>query len=211
MAIVTEVREFKGTIDLALDGVHWLKLRKKHFSRLPLEAGDSVDPEEYVDRMAALQAADCYEAALTLLDQAAQARNELCKKLVRRGYVLPAAEATVARLAENRLIDDQRYAERLAQNQLNRGAGAYAVRRKLRAKLLSEEDIEAAMADFDGEQQAAACREAAGRLWRKYAALPPREGRAKLSQALARRGFGWDAVRSAVDALSDDSGFDEDC
>ena len=210
MAIVTEIREFKGVITLSLDGVAWLKLRKKHFGKLPLEVGQELDPEEYTDRMAAIQCADCYEAALTMLDQAAQTSGDLCRKLVRKGYVAPAAEATVARLTENRLIDDRRYAERIAQSQMGRGAGAYAVRRKLRAKLLSEEDVVAAMEGFDGEQQAAACHDAAIKLWRKYESLPPREGRAKLSQALARRGFGWDAIRSAVDSLADDDGFTDE-
>ena len=210
MAIVTEIREFKGIITLSLDGMQWMKVRKKHFGKLPLELGQELDPEEYIDRMAAIQCADCYEAALTMLDQAAQTSGDLCRKLIRKGYVAPAAEATVARLTENRLIDDRRYAERIAQTQLNRNVGAYAVRRKLRAKLLSEEDVEAAMEGFDGEQQAAACREAAAKLWRKYEGLPPREGRAKLSQALARRGFGWDAIRSAVDGLADDLDFEDD-
>ena len=65
------------------------------------------------------------------------------------------------------------------------------------------------MEGFDEAQQAAACREAAAKLWRKYESLPPREGRAKLSQALARRGFGWDAIRSAVDNLADDTDFED--
>lgn len=209
MAIVTEIREFKGIITLSLDGMQWQKVRKKHFGKLPLELGQELDPEEYTDRMAAIQSADCYEAALTMLDQAAQTSGNLCRKLMQKGYVAPVAEATVARLVENRLIDDRRYAERIAQTQLNRNVGAYAVRRKLRAKLLSEEDVEAAMEGFDEAQQAAACREAAAKLWRKYKSLPPREGRAKLSQALARRGFGWDDIRSAVDNLADDTDFED--
>ncbi|MDO5324553.1 MAG: regulatory protein RecX [Clostridia bacterium] len=210
MAIVTEIREFKGIVTLSLDGMQWMKLRKMHFNKLPLELEQELDPEEYTDRMAAIQSADCYEAALTMLDQAAQTSGDLYRKLIRKGYVAPAAEATVARLIENRLIDDRRYAERIAQTQMGRSVGVYAVRRKLRAKLLSEEDVEAAMEGFDGEQQAAACREAAAKLWRKYESLPPKEGRAKLSQALARRGFGWDAIRSAVDSLAEDDGFTDE-
>ena len=66
------------------------------------------------------------------------------------------------------------------------------------------------MEGFDEEQQASACRDAAAKLWRKYVSLPPREDRAKLSQALARRGFGWDAIRSAVDSLTDGDGFSDE-
>lgn len=209
MAIVTGMQEVKGIVSISLDGVFWLKLRRKHFARMPLKADEIVDPEAYIDRMAAIQAADCYEAALTMLDQAAQTSADLCTKLMRKGYVQPAAEATVARLVENRLVDDQRYAQRVAQAQLNRAVGAYAVRRKLMAKRLPEEAIEEAMADFDSEQQDAACRAAAEKLWRKYGALPAREGRAKLSQALARRGFPWDAIRSAVDEIISGCEWDE--
>lgn len=202
MAIITEIRDIKGLMEISLDGVLWLRVRRKHFAALGISDGDSIDPDTMVDRLASIQMADCYEAALTMLDQAAQTRGDLVRKLVRKGFVAPAAEATVERLNENRLVDDRRYAERIAQSLLSKNAGAYAVRRKLRAKLLSEEDVEAAMEGFDEEQQAQACLETAEKLWRKYASLPSREGRAKLSQALARRGFGWDAIRSVVDALA---------
>ena len=204
MAIVSDIREARGLMEISLDGVVWLRVRRKHFAKRPLNPGDAVDPEAYVDSLAAVQAADCYEAALTMLDRAAHSSGNLRAKLERAGYVSPAAEAAVARLVENRLVDDRRYAERIAQTQLNKATGAYAVRRKLRAKRLSEEDIDAAMEGFDGEQQSAACRAAAEKLWRKYSALPSREGKAKLSQALARRGFGWDAIRSAVEDIGGD-------
>ena len=210
MAHVTEIREVRGLIELSLDGVLWLRVRKKHFMKRPIECGDCIEPEEYISSLAALQAADCYEAALTMLDMAAQTSGDLIRKLAHKGYVPPAAEAAVQRLEENRLIDDRRYAQRIAQTQLNKPVGAYAVRRKLRAKHLSDEDVEAAMEGFDSEQQASACRDAAAKLWRKYGDLPPREGRAKLSQALARRGFGWDAISSAVDEVVSDDGFFED-
>lgn len=205
MAVVTDLRENRGIMEISLDGVLWLKIRKKHFALNPLEAGECIDPEQYLDRSASMQASDCYESALTMLDQAAQTSGDLRLKLMRKGYVEPAAQAVVDRLVSNGLIDDARYAERVAHGQLNKAVGAYAVRRKLMAKRLPEEAIEAAMEEFDGEQQAQACREAAQKLWRKYSALPRREGRAKLSQALARRGFSWNVISTSVDELVSES------
>ena len=205
MAIVSDLRENRGLMEISLDGTLWLRIRKKHFALLPLKNGEAVDPEEYENRIAALQASDCYEAALTMLDQAAQTSGNLRSKLVFKGFVSPAADAAVERLIGNGLVDDGRYAERVAQAQLSKPVGAYAVRRKLRAKRLPEDAIDAAMESFDDEQQQKACSEAAAKLWRKYAILPPREGRAKLSQALARRGFSWDAISSAMDTLSFDT------
>lgn len=209
MAHVTGIREVRGLVEVSLDGVVWLRIRKKHFARRPIEDGAEIEPEAYIDSLAAAQAADCYEAALCMLDVAAQTRNDLIRKLRQKGFVALVAESTADRLVENGLIDDRRYAERVAQSQLNKPVGVYAVRRKLRAKQLTEKDVEAAMEGFDEEQQSAACREAAAKLWRKYAALPRREGKAKLSQALARRGFSWDAIKGAVDELSSDFGDDD--
>ena len=205
MAFVSDVRENRGLIEVSLDGVLWLRVRKKHFYMVPLESGESLDPELYLDRIAAVQAADCYEAALTILDQAAQTSGNLRLKLMRKGFVETAAQAAVDRLTSNGLIDDTRFAERIAQSQLNKAVGAYAVRRKLMAKHLPAEAIESVMDDFDSEQQSQACREAADKLWKKYASLPSRESRAKLSQALARRGFSWESISSIVDGLINDS------
>jgi len=206
MAIVNDIREIRGLMEISLDGVSWIRIRKKHFALRPLETGDSVDPEAYVESMAALQAADCYEAALTMLDQSSKTEGEMRRSLIAKGYVAPAAEAVVERLKENRLLDDRRIAERIAQTQIGKSVGVYALKRKLQAKQLRAEDIEAAMEGFDDEQQAGACRAAAEKLWKKYCMLPPREARAKLSQALGRRGFAWDAISSVIDDIvsSDD-------
>lgn len=201
MAHVTEIRDARGLIAISLDGTPWLRVCRKHFGKLELSEGDCIDPEACIDRIAALQCADCYEAALTILDSAACTSGDMLRKLMRKGYVEAAAQSAVDRLVEIGLLDDARYAERLAQSQLKKPVGMYAVKRKLRAKHLSEETVEAALEDFDEEQQTAACRTAAEKLYRKYDALPPREARGKLSQALARRGFAWDAIRSAVESI----------
>ena len=106
-------------------------------------------------------------------------------------------------MTENRILDDRRYAQRLAELQSKKPVGVYAFRRKLRAKGISEADAEEALSAFDDDQQQSAALAAAQGLYRRYAELPPREGRAKLSQALARRGFDWDAIDSALEQLFD--------
>ena len=139
MAHVSNIREMRGLIEISLDGVTWLRVRKKHFAMRPLNIGEDIDPEAYLVSLAAVQAADCYEAALCILDRAAQTGGNLREKLVFKGYVRPAAEAAVERLTENHLIDDMRFAQRIAQSSALKPVGAYAVQRKLRAKRLPQE------------------------------------------------------------------------
>lgn len=199
MAIVTEIREIRGLVEVVVEGAVLARVRKAHFEKLPLSAGDDIDAAAYLDRLAAIQFSDGYEAALTSLDRSARTAKTLSDSLRRRGYVPPAIDAVIARLTENGLIDDARYAQRMAELSASKPVGIYAFRRKLRAKGISDEDAAEALSAFDDDQQRDAALEAARRLVRKYEALPKREARAKLSQALARRGFGWDAIESAVD------------
>lgn len=209
MSTVTEVRVFRGVARLSFDDAAPMKVRLKHFKALPLAAGDEVDAEEYAARVAEAQRADAYEAALSSLDLCARTRQELRRSLLARGFVSGAVEATLDRLADSGLVDDRRYAERAVEVSAARPVGVYAVRRKLRAKGVAEEDAEAALGALDDEQQAQAAQAAARSLLRRYAQLPAREGRAKLSQALARRGFSWEAVRAAVDKVWEADEWDE--
>lgn len=205
MAIVSNLTEKRGLIEIQADGATVARIRKAHFDKCPLAIGESVDVDAYLDRVAALQFPDCYEAALTQLDYSARTAKELEGALRRKGYVPPVVEAVVSRLMENGLIDDARYASRMAEVQSRKAVGIHAFKRRLRAKGISEEDAEDALASFDDAQQQQAALAAAQQLWRKYKALEAREARAKLSQALARRGFGWDAISEALDALIDDT------
>ena len=201
MSTVTELKPVQGCMRVAFDDAPSLRIRKCHFVKLPLEEGDEIDPEEYVNRVASIQFADAYESALTSLDASARTASEIDRSLRMKGFVAPVAEAVVERLKENGLIDDRRLAARLAETQLTKPVGLYAMKRKLRAKGVSDEDAAEALESFDDDQQRAAAIQAARKLLRRYEELPTRECRGKLSQALARRGFSWDAVSAAVEAV----------
>ncbi len=201
MPIVTDVRENRGQVEIALDGVTAARVRKAHFAKCPVEVGEDLDLDAYLDRVAAVQFPDGYEAALTSLDFCARSAREIGNALRRKGFVEPCVSAVVDRLRENGLIDDARYAQRMAEVSSTKPVGLYAFKRKLKAKGISDDDAEEALSAFDDAQQQAAALEAAKKLWRKYEDLPPREAKAKLSQALARRGFSWDAIESAIDEI----------
>ena len=209
MAYITDVRELRGQMEISADGSVLLRVRKKHFAKLPVHPGEEIDPEAYMDRLAGIQFPDAYEAALTSLDFSARTAREIGQTLRRKGFVQPAIDAVLARLTESRLIDDKRYAERLAETTVRKPVGIYAMKRKLKAKGISDEDAESALGAFDEAQQLQAARIAASKLARKYEDLPAREARAKLSQALARRGFSWDVAKEAVEAVFSDAEWED--
>ena len=199
MATVTDIRDFRGVIAVYVDGTLAMRVAKKHFNKIKLSVGDECEIDEYTDSIAAIQMNDAYEFALTCLDFSQRSSSELVKKLISRGYVAPAAEAAVARLIEVGIIDDSRYARRITETASRKNVGIYAMKRKLMSKGFSEEDTETALEALDDSQQRSACKAVADKFRPKYSALPPREARMKLSQALARRGFSWDTISSVLE------------
>lgn len=205
MAAVTDVKETRGLVEIYIEGVRFARIKKAHFTKKPVAPGDEIEPDEYLDSVASVQFADAYEAALTSLDFSARTAREIERSLVRKGFVPPVTKAVTEKLTEARLIDDGQYAMRLAESAANKNAGKFAIKRKLMAKGIGEREAEAALAQLDDAQQARAAREAAEKIGRRYQDLPPRAARAKISQALGRRGFPWDAISVALEGF-----FDED-
>ena len=137
------------------------------------------------------------EAGIRLLAQRDFASGELRAKLEQRGYHSPAAAAAVVELAQERALDDARYAENYVSYHAERGQGPLRIAADLKALGLPSEMIETALAT--GPDWGRLAREV--RL-RKFGAEQPPDWPEKARQArfLQYRGFSSDHIRSAIDA-----------
>lgn len=201
MPVVTGVYRQKGLVRLWADGRCLCSIDEKTFDSYALSEGDAIDPDEYLDRLAAVQCKRAYEQALSMLDRCARSEKQILDALSRRGIVPGAARAAVNRLRENRVLDDQALARRFVELQTEKPVGRCAIRQKLRQKGISEEDAEAALDTISDQMQSEAALEIARKLYPRYEGQPLRAARAKLGQALARRGFGWDDIGRALESI----------
>ena len=210
MGMVTGIELTKSRVSVYVDGTLFLRMKRSYFDELPLEEGEDLDEEDYLNRLSARQSKTAYEAALDMLSDRDMTADALKKALMRRGFLEPVAEAVRDRLIENRLLDDQRFAQRYVELRKDSAMGRYALSRKLRAKGIDEETAGNALEQIDDESQLAAATALAKKLAKRYAALPGYEARSKLSQALARRGFSWDIVRETIEQARPDGDEFED-
>ena len=205
MGMITSIEESRGVYTLYVDGVAFARIKKKYFEQIALSQGDELDEQAYQDRLSALQFKDAYESALTLLTARDMTAHDLTSALCRRGYTGAAAQAVCERLQENRLIDDARYAQRYVELHRDAQTGRYALRRKMRAKGLDEQLVDGLLDEhLDDGSQLEAARALGQKLARRYEGEDPRKTRARLSQALARRGFSWDTIHQALEDLASD-------
>lgn len=136
------------------------------------------------------------QRALGLLVRREHSRKELGRKLKARGIEAEAVDAAVNRLAEEGWQDDARFAEALVRNRANTGYGPLHIRAELGTHGLSGEQIEAAMATFEGDW----AENARELVCRRFGEDGPQElpQRRKAADLLARRGFDGSCIRSAT-------------
>ena len=211
MGMITTIELTKRRAVIYVDGVVFLRVRRKEYDELPLNEGDELDEEDYTNRLCARQSKEAYDAALDMLADRDMTSASLKSALSRRGYLPPVAQSVCDRLIENRLIDDKRFAERFIELRQDGGVGRFALKRRLRAKGIDEQTASEALEQLDDESQLEAATALARRLAARYQGGDPYAARSKLSQALARRGYAWDIVREAVDraGLEGDDDFDD--
>jgi len=164
-----------------------------------LSIGQALDEE----KIAKLQAEDAsekaYQQAMLFLSYRARSESEIRKNLEKHEIPQTVIEETVERLRQARLVDDGQFAQAWVANRSEfrpRSRRALAV--ELKQKGLAEADITSATEAVDEESLAYA---AAQKRVRRLDGLEWPEFRKKLSEFLARRGFGYEIIAPTVKRL----------
>ncbi len=144
-----------------------------------------------------MAAPDCYAAACALLARREQSARELRGKLAERGYSGEVIGSTLARLVEQGLQSDQRFAEAFLRSRLLKGQGPERVRRELGEHGIAGDAVRAL---FDAEQPDWWALAAAVRT-RKFGEGQPHDYAEKARQMrfLQYRGFTLEQIRFAME------------
>ena len=136
------------------------------------------------------------ETALLLLDRRDYSRAELLRKLEEKGFDAAAAEQALDRLTELGFVDDARYAPIVVRHYAAKGYGARRVQQELQRRGIPKELWDAAMEEMP-EQDETVDRLLRARL--RGADLSDRDALRRATDALLRRGYGWDEITAAVE------------
>jgi regulatory protein len=138
-----------------------------------------------------------YTAALSALTRRAHSVFEMRTYLERRAEDPEAARCVLARLREQRLLDDARYALEFARLRARiRSQGRYRIARELRARGVSDAHIETALAEaFAETDEAALVRKMIERQMRMLRGPLDARRAASLYRSLLRGGFDADLIR----------------
>ena len=160
-----------------------------------LYTGRELSAEEYSAIVESAGLSRTKERALRMIGARPMSERELYDRLVEKGESEMHAAATVARLLELRLIDDGEYARMLVRHYAAKGYGVRRVRDELYRHKVNREHWEAALEEMPEAD------ETLDRLLQSRMRGAPVSDRAavkKASDALLRRGYSWEEIRSAL-------------
>lgn len=198
MKIIAVSRRRRRLYLLTLEGGDPIEVDVGTFDESPYREGCDLSEEQLNTLLATSRRNRAKERALYLLGLRDYSCHELEQKLYTEATPEIAA-AVVERLQEVGLLDDERYAARLARS-LSEGKH-YPRRRieqELRRRGISNGLIQTVVFDLEGED----FEQALALLQKKYYnKLNDPDSRRRVIAALARRGFSYGAIRRAMDEM----------
>jgi regulatory protein len=199
---VTALRPSKRDPDriaVDLDGSFAFALPATLVADERIDVGATLDGDRVNSLLAADQASRATEAALVFLSYRPRSEKEVRDRLRRGGFEQDAIEHAIARLHEWRYLDDADFARRWVENRTaHRPRGRRLLQQELRHKGIDVEIAREAIDDADLDETGAAEALARRRL-PAYAGDEPAAIRRRLGAYLARRGYGYDVIRVALD------------
>lgn len=140
----------------------------------------------------------CHERALGLLAVRMRSRRELRDRLRRAGFEAEEVADVLERLERVGLIDDDRFADELAQHAAGvKRSGNRAIASALYAKGIARETVERVVAEAGEDEGARAEALASSRVGR-LRGLPPTTAYQRLTSLLLRRGYDAEVARRAA-------------
>ncbi|MEM6325827.1 MAG: RecX family transcriptional regulator [Bacteroidota bacterium] len=146
------------------------------------------------------------QAALDYVSRGGKTTTEVQRSLARRGFSEHATADALAQMERYGYLDDAAYASAFVRGRAaSRGHGPQRLRADLIKKGVSREAIDRALDELDTDDLADSARRLALQRWRALASeTDPRKRKKKTTDFLLRRGFSFDQVREAIEAVADD-------
>lgn len=205
MDMITAVQKERSRFRVTINGDTDILVPGKIFRERPLSEGEPIDLEEYDNWLMVRQYRQALDRAVAALASRAHSKHELEQKLLRAGYRPCTVEMVLYKLETEGFLDDADFARQWVEARTTRKLGTRRIAQELRHKGVSTDEAEAALAQVDEDEQLTAATALVEKaLARAKPGEDPRKTASRITGMLARRGYGWDIARQALEKAMTD-------
>lgn len=210
MGIITKIEslpQIKRRVAVYVDGEKQGVVSASLIRERGLAEGASLSEEDW-QRLIEAEIAPALDLSLYYLGLKSRTRHEMEAYLKRRQYAPEVIAAVMDKLKDYGFIDDEQLSQRAVDTLSRQRLGRGAIERKLRQRGVDKDLAREALNAYQPEDENENARELARTLWERYREAEPRKRWQKTAAALARRGFSWDSIQSALQNLTSGETFD---
>lgn len=201
MQIIEIIRHKQHLVKVKTNSGKEFYLDKDYAIQIAVKAGDTVTEERVCEWLRESDYQRAKSRALWFLDRADHSEKALYDKLLRASLSPEACACAIARLKELGLIDDVRYATRLAERLIEANVSKREAYMKMTARGLPRDIVRQALDGTDADEAA----QLRALIEKKYKTrLQNPENTEKVYAALVRKGFSYSAVRDALKNYSEE-------
>ncbi|HPG41354.1 MAG TPA: RecX family transcriptional regulator [bacterium] len=191
----------KDRFSIFLDGEFAFGVDQDVLLQSGIAKGDVLTPAQVQAMIGLEERKNARDKALRLLAVRARSEKELTDRLRQAKYSVRIIEEVIAELKRLKLLNDSDFAVMFARNRvITKPTGEYMLKQELKAKGLSEEDIQNGLdAAFQEKPEQRQALELAIKLKARHRQDEEIKARKKVNDHLLRRGFSWDIVNDIMD------------
>lgn len=201
---VVAVDTVYGVMRITLLSGQAMTVPKAVFRLHPLKVGESVREETYWQAAAKAEYEQGMQKAVRALTARERTQKELERSLQRSGYREDTIARIVGYLVERRYVDDERYANQLAQNR-QRKHSARRITQTMQQKGIERSTIDSALAHVEESAQQELLDDLARKYVRRHPDISTPQERNKAIASLVRRGFDFSSAREALRKAQEDT------
>ena len=196
--IITAKKGKGNKIHISVDGVYMLTVSDDFWFSGSYRSGDEISETELNDFKTKANESRAFNKALDLMSRRDHSQKELENKLARSAGREP-AKAAVQRVADLGIVNDETYANKLADELFRRkGFSPSRIRMELIQRGVSSEIADNTSESIDFEPQERIIELLKNRFLRQ---LSDEKGKVRVFNALVRLGYSFSDIRSAMRAL----------
>lgn len=205
--IITDIKKQvnnKNKVSVFTDGKYYDSLFDETYASSKIEIGDSITDDEFDKLKTESQKKLAFNKSLDYLSHRIRAVSEVRTYLEKKEYCEEAVESAIEKLKEYKYLDDVSFAKTLVRDRMNaRGKGKNYILQNLRKYKISSMIVSDIMENYDYDKEYENALKLAEKLLKKHAKVEDDYKRKqKVSSAMARAGFDWDTIKSAIIELN---------
>jgi len=208
LAKITKIegQKNKSRVNIFVDDTFFCGLEKETAIIFGLKVGKEVDEKQLSRIIEESEIKRAFEKAADYLASRMHSKKELIDKLIKKGFLKAHAEAACEKLSEYGYVNDEAFAKAFVQQ--NSKYSKLILENKLRVKGIDKSIISEVIDSVSDDLELELCKKQAEK-FAKGKDLSTLNGKQKLYASLARKGFSFGVIKSAISQVLSDFDIDD--